>query len=116
MSQEKPVIAVDVDDVLCQTAQGFADFSNRMWGHALTVDDYDEDWGKVWGTTPEVTHKRADLLHNSEALGGFLHVEEAAFVLTKLKGAAPFGCCDVQAFCRRTYDKRLAAAALRRAV
>lgn len=85
MSRERPVVATDIDDVLCRTAQGFTDFSNTNWGHCLTVDDYDEDWSKVWGTPPEVTHERAELLHSGEVLDGFLHIEEAALVLGQLK-------------------------------
>lgn len=82
---KKPIIAVDVDDVLAKSAQGFADFSNAMWGHSLTADDYDEDWMKVWGTDLAETRRRAEIFHNDEVFSGFGHFPEAISVLVDLK-------------------------------
>lgn len=44
----KPIIAIDIDDVLASSAKAFVDFSNERWGTTLTVDDYDEDWARMW--------------------------------------------------------------------
>lgn len=80
----KPIIAVDIDDVLAQGAQGFVEFSNATWGHSLTVDDYDEDWGKTWGTSPEETSRRALLVHTDELFESLRPHEHAVSVLLGL--------------------------------
>lgn len=46
-SKKRPVISVDIDDVLAHSAQAFVDFANKNRGSQLTVDDYDDDWMKV---------------------------------------------------------------------
>lgn len=43
-----PVIAVDLDDVLSFSAAEFISYTNKKWGTNLTVDDYSEDWAKIW--------------------------------------------------------------------
>lgn len=45
----KPIIAIDIDDVLALSAQSFVDFTNERWGTELSIDDYDEDWARIWG-------------------------------------------------------------------
>ncbi|OYW41969.1 hypothetical protein B7Z28_01930, partial [Candidatus Saccharibacteria bacterium 32-45-3] len=45
----KPIVTVDIDDVLALSAQAFINHSNEKWLTNLTVDDYSEDWGAVWG-------------------------------------------------------------------
>lgn len=82
---KKPTIAIDVDDVLAKTSQGFIEFSNKTWGHNLTIDDYDEDWAKAWGTSVEVARERADILHASAAIAELSYFPEALSVLMKLK-------------------------------
>jgi 5'(3')-deoxyribonucleotidase len=57
----KPIIAVDIDDVLANNAAGFVAFSNQKWGTHLAVDDYEEHWARVWGIEhdlEEVTRRR----------------------------------------------------------
>jgi uncharacterized HAD superfamily protein len=59
---KKPVIAVDIDDVLTHTAEAVIEFSNDKWGMSLTLDDYDEDWHKLWKIPPddeEEMHRRS---------------------------------------------------------
>lgn len=82
---KKPIIAVDVDDVLAKTSQGFIEFSNKTWGHRLTIDDYDEDWVKAWGTSVEVARARADVLHASGVFAELPSFSDALSVLIKLK-------------------------------
>jgi len=82
---KKPIIAVDVDDVLSKTSQGFVEFSNKTWGHTLSPDDYDEDWAKVWGVSVEAARERADFVHENGMIGGFSNFPEAFAVLVKLK-------------------------------
>lgn len=82
---KKPIIAVDVDDVLSKSSQGFIEYSNKTWGHALTQDDYDEDWVKVWGTSVKVARERADLVHANGMFEEFSSFPEAFTVLAELK-------------------------------
>jgi 5'(3')-deoxyribonucleotidase len=47
-ASNKPIIAVDIDDVLKESASVIIEYSNRRWGMNLTIDDYTEHWGKMW--------------------------------------------------------------------
>jgi 5'(3')-deoxyribonucleotidase len=77
-------IAIDVDDVLAANAEGFVNFSNERWGTNLTVDDYDEHWGKVWETEAEETEQRALDFHYSGVVSGYRPFREAEAVLRYL--------------------------------
>jgi 5'(3')-deoxyribonucleotidase len=48
LTASKPIIAVDIDDVLASSAAAFVAFSNERWGTNLTVDDYTDDWATFW--------------------------------------------------------------------
>ncbi len=48
ITASKPIIAIDIDDVLASSAKAFVEFSNEKWGTTLTVHDYDEDWARMW--------------------------------------------------------------------
>lgn len=63
-------IAIDIDDVLAASAQGFADYSNERWGLSLAAQDYDEDYAKPWGITREEAIKRAEEYHASGIFSG----------------------------------------------
>ncbi len=57
-----PIIAIDIDDVLADYAAGFVKFSNARWGLNLTIADYDEHWGNVWGVDVDEVRRRADIM------------------------------------------------------
>lgn len=57
----RPIVAVDIDDVLAESAQAFVEYSNTKWGTNLTVEDYDEDWAKVWKVTHEEAKPRVEV-------------------------------------------------------
>lgn len=80
----KPIIAIDIDDVLADYAAGFVAFSNARWGTNLTVDDYDEHWAKLWQVDIDEIARRADILHDERMIAGIAHREEALPVLEKL--------------------------------
>ena len=84
MSDTRPIIALDVDDVLADYAEGFVAFSNLRWGTNLSVDDYDEDWAKVWKLEIEEVRKRADHLHEVSFLKDMQQKSEARPVLEHL--------------------------------
>ena len=81
---EKPIIAVDIDDVLSQSSQKFVEVSNALWGHQLKPEDYNEDWSKVWGVSVKVARNRSDLLHANGLFGDTDSFSEALPVLREL--------------------------------
>jgi len=44
----RPIVAVDIDDVLADNAKGFIEYSNAKWGTTLTPADYTEDFSVMW--------------------------------------------------------------------
>lgn len=80
----KPVIAIDVDDVLAANAEGFIAYSNEKWGTKLKTDDYDEHWAMLWNVDNAETEKRAIDFHGSGAVRSYRHFEEAVPVLRSL--------------------------------
>lgn len=84
---KRPVIAIDVDDVLADNAAGFVAFSNKKWGTTLTVDDYDEHWSDVWKTDWEETLRRRDVFLGSGAQNEYDYIDGAKDVLEKLKAS-----------------------------
>lgn len=80
----KPIIAVDIDDVLADHAQQFVHFSNKRWGTNLTVEDYDEHWAAMWKLDRPEALARADDFFNSGVITKYNHVNDALPVLTRL--------------------------------
>ncbi len=77
-------IAVDIDDVLAISAQALVDYSNTRWGTRLTVEDYDEDWGKMWQVDLEEERRRSDEWHVSGGIVNKSPKEEGLSVLQHL--------------------------------
>lgn len=80
----KPIIAIDIDDVLADYAAGFVAFSNSQWGTHLTVDDYDEHWGDVWKVDTEEVRRRAAAIHDGGMVQSLIHKSEAVPILEVL--------------------------------
>ncbi len=80
----KPIIAIDIDDVLADYAAGFVAFSNQRWGTNLTLDDYDEHWGNVWKVDIEEIRRRATTIHDERLVKTLTHRSEAVPVLEYL--------------------------------
>lgn len=81
---KKPIIAIDVDDVLASSAAGFVAYSNKRWGTNLTVEEYGEHWGEMWGINHDEAIKRAQDIYNSGIQRNFIPFDEAAPVLGRL--------------------------------
>lgn len=81
---KKQVIAVDIDDVLAANAEGWVKFSNKLWGTNLKVEDYDEDWSKMWQVDREEEAKRVKVFNESLIIKDYRHNEDAVEVLAKL--------------------------------
>jgi 5'(3')-deoxyribonucleotidase len=77
-------IAVDVDEVLSASAQGFVAFSNERWGTNLTVDDYHEHWAQMWGVSEEEADTRQEILNNEGIIQSYQPFANAYDVLKKL--------------------------------
>ncbi|HUC89227.1 MAG TPA: hypothetical protein VMR45_00315 [Patescibacteria group bacterium] len=80
----RQIIAVDIDDVLSASAEGFAVFSNKRWNHNIKPDDYLEDWAEVWQVSADEARVRAEEFHKSGIVSEFRHFEHAVPVLSKL--------------------------------
>lgn len=80
----RPIIAIDIDDVLANNAAGFVEFSNRRYGTSLQADDYDERWDLLWLVDNEEVERRAVELHESGVLKTYTRNESAEPVLKRL--------------------------------
>jgi 5'(3')-deoxyribonucleotidase len=81
---DKPVIAVDVDDVLAANAKGFVEFSNRRWGTSLKPEDYHEHWAEMWGIEHQEMLKRREKIVEAKLFTSYDFLEDAKTVLTEL--------------------------------
>jgi 5'(3')-deoxyribonucleotidase len=78
-------IAVDVDDVIAQSAKGLTAFSNEQWGTSLTAMDYDEHWANMWGVDIDEVKKRTQVFYDSGIVRTYLPIDGAKETLVKLK-------------------------------
>ncbi len=80
---DKPLIAVDIDDVLAALAEKVVEYSNQKWGTQLTVDDYDDHWSRMWKISEaELPHRRDAVFSQYKYVN---HLGDAVPVLNKLK-------------------------------
>jgi hypothetical protein len=77
MSTQKPLIAVDLDDVLANEREGIRVFANRVYGYRHTSEDYNVEgdysryWERVWGVSHEEGDRRYAAYCESGAQAGF---------------------------------------------
>jgi len=81
----KPIIAVDIDDVLAASAPAFIAWSNEKFGTHLTVDDYQEHWGELWKVEREELIKRAQEYHEIGHHATYEIIDGAKECLIELK-------------------------------
>ena len=81
---KQQTIAVDIDDVLSRSAEGFVAFSNERWGTELKPEDYREEWAVVWGVPLETALQRASELVAAGIEGGLEPHQPAMPVLGRL--------------------------------
>jgi 5'(3')-deoxyribonucleotidase len=82
----RKTIAIDIDDVLARSAEGFAAFSNEQWGSNMTPDHHTEDWVVAWGVSLDEALERSKVVHASGVMGRYEHYEAALPVLVALHG------------------------------
>ena len=80
----KPIIAVDIDDVLSNLAQELVNFSNRTWGTNLSIGDYNEHWGEMWKVDDLEIKRRSAEIHGSDLTSNLTHNPDAKPVLKTL--------------------------------
>jgi 5'(3')-deoxyribonucleotidase len=67
----KPILSIDIDDVLAPSARAFVDFSNKKWGTHLNITDYNEDWSKIWQLEEgEELKNRVEAIDQADFYGG----------------------------------------------
>lgn len=81
---KKQTIAVDIDDTIARSAETWVSYSNETWGTHLTVEDYLENWGEMWGISDDAVRVRAHHLHTSGVVSTFEPYQEARDVLLEL--------------------------------
>lgn len=84
-SKKRPIIAIDIDDVLAVSAEEIIAYGNRKWGTSLTINDYDEDFTKVWQVDHEEVGRRFDEYIKAGTFLAYEHKSSAKLVLDKLK-------------------------------
>ncbi len=81
---KKPIIAVDIDDVIAAHAEALIEFGNKKWGTNLTLKDYDEHWAKMWQIDAAEVEKRVTELNEAGFTREFKHYPDAVKVLAEL--------------------------------
>lgn len=81
----RQTIAVDIDDVLAAHAEAFVDHSNANYGTNITIEEYIEEWSKLWGVGHDEVERRATEFHHPDIVGNFGAFEAALPVLNSLK-------------------------------
>jgi 5'(3')-deoxyribonucleotidase len=80
----KPIIAVDIDDVLAAEAAFIVAYSNKHWHHRLDIDDYQEFWEEMWGVDHDEAERRSLELHQPGIEGSYEPLDHAQEVLEHL--------------------------------
>jgi 5'(3')-deoxyribonucleotidase len=87
----KPIIAIDVDDVLARTNEGMMHFINRHFGTNLTWKDYEVEgayegyWEMVWNVSKEEARERYGKFVASGAVKDLIPVDGAIKAIERLK-------------------------------
>jgi 5'(3')-deoxyribonucleotidase len=84
-AQGKPIIAVDIDDVLSRSAQAVVAYSNEHWGHSLTADDFNERLAEMWQVEEKEAERRWTEYMASGNFGIHGVVADAKTVLESLR-------------------------------
>ncbi len=85
-AMKRPILAIDIDDVLSATAESFIAFSNERWGTNLTLDSYSEHWAEMWQVdygTQEFAD-RVVAINDSRMFARYARKDSAEDVLSKL--------------------------------
>jgi hypothetical protein len=81
----KPIIAVDIDDVLAAEAEFVVAYTNKHWGGNYTLKDYSEAWNLFWGVDVDEVERRAEILHRPGIVSQYRVIPGSRDVLERLK-------------------------------
>ena len=56
-TKPKPIIAIDIDDVLCEFVPAFSIFARDKWDENVTLDNFTEEWYKIFKANDAETIK-----------------------------------------------------------
>ncbi|MDR2063631.1 MAG: hypothetical protein LBQ02_02460 [Candidatus Nomurabacteria bacterium] len=81
----KPIIAIDVDDVLAISAPCFLEYNNALWGGNAKMEDYTEDWMSLWRVSEwQLEEYNLDLVKHQKIYPTMKPVKNAKTTLAKL--------------------------------
>lgn len=83
--KDKPIIAIDIDDVLSESVKDIIKYSNEHWGLSLKFKDYNEHFGIMWKVDHIEAKRRLDEYINSGVIFKYDHLKYAFSVLNNLK-------------------------------
>lgn len=59
-------IAIDIDNVLAESAASFVKQSNELFQESITLADYSENWSQMWGVSNEEAERRGVVLRDNQ--------------------------------------------------
>lgn len=88
--ENKPIVAVDVDDVISDQVENIRAFANNRYGHNHTIEDYKVEgpywgyWQHVWGVSSDEDRRRMSK-YNENELSNQQLIKGSVGALKKLK-------------------------------
>ena len=64
---KKPLLAVDIDNVLADFNEAFVNYANKNWNSNITLDQITEDWAKLFGIDDAEWQRRAKELFSDNS-------------------------------------------------
>lgn len=80
----RPIISVDIDDVLSHSAKAMVAYGNERWGHNLTLDDFNEDLATMWQVDRDEAEQRWQEYMETGSMSKYEGIPEALDALQKL--------------------------------
>lgn len=77
-------IAIDIDNVLAQSAISFVEQSNALFNSSITLEDYSENWSQMWGVSNEEAERRGTILRDHQIQKHYMPVEGAVGAINQL--------------------------------
>lgn len=81
----KPIIAIDIDDVLSTTVEQLLALSNEHFGTRFRADDFQEPYSKMWGVDETEADRRLAILDGVGFMRTTSAIEGAAEALKRMK-------------------------------
>jgi FMN phosphatase YigB (HAD superfamily) len=82
----KPIIALDIDDVVSHTAENIIAYANERWGHQHTIEDFTEHLAEMWQVDQQEAERRWHEYIHSGSMEQYDAIPGALAVLRQLQG------------------------------